>query len=58
MDAKQPQHCIFCGSVTDNYYLSTIGLISVHTDCLIDLDKFLLFSDEEFELEVLHMTGG
>jgi hypothetical protein len=44
---KDDMECIFCGMVTTEQHTSSIGVVFVHSQCLIDLEEILSMTEEK-----------
>lgn len=49
MNTKQISPCIFCGMATEELHTTSIGLIYIHSSCLVDLEEVLAITEDEME---------
>jgi hypothetical protein len=49
MDTNQAEPCIFCGTNAEEQHASSIGVVFVHSECLVDLEEILSLPEEEME---------
>jgi hypothetical protein len=46
---QTPPSCTFCGGATEEQHGTRIGLIFIHSACLVDLEEILSLTEEEPE---------
>ncbi len=49
MKTNQAAPCVFCGANTEEQHISSMGVIFIHSECLIDLEEILSLTEEEME---------
>ena len=49
MNTVQAIECAFCGMTTEEQHTSSMGVLYVHSECLIALEEILLLTEEELE---------
>jgi hypothetical protein len=52
MGINQVTPCIFCGSDTEEEHTTSIGVINIHFNCLVDLEEVLAYEEELEEVKV------
>lgn len=49
METKQIAPCIFCGKGTKESHETSIGVLHIHSDCLVDLEEVLSIKKEDLQ---------
>ncbi len=47
MEPKQAAPCVFCGKETEERHQTSIGVLHIHPDCVIDLEDVLSVEERE-----------
>ena len=49
MELKKVAPCIFCGENTEEQHETSIGMVNVHSECLVDLEEVLSVRVEDVQ---------
>jgi hypothetical protein len=52
MATNQATQCIFCGANTEEQHTTSIGMINIHSSCLVDLEEVLAYTEELEEIKI------
>ena len=49
MNINQVTTCFFCGTSTEEQHASSMGMVFIHPECLVDLEEILSLNEKEME---------